>query len=153
MKTPKKFTDVDNSLPSYDLDSLDLDNFIAQSLSPPFSFNFLLEPGLYAIVKTKIKKYYIGEAQSVARRVGDLFSKLRCGSHICSELQKDWNLHGEPCFIFIVLDIGIGSWSNRIQRCKTEELHIQKNQPNVYNHFKVGNGPTSLFRRRFNDYP
>ena len=72
MKLQKKWLDVDNSLPSYDLDPLDLDTFTTQSLQPTFCFNFLFEPGLYVIVNTKnIKKYYLGEGQSVASRLGD----------------------------------------------------------------------------------
>ena len=80
--------------------------------------------GVYRIRNTRNDKSYIGSATDLPAKINRHKAELKFGSHRNRELQKEWNLFGELCFQFEVLDEldhKKDSPSNPV-----EELHVLK---------------------------
>nr|AOC61651.1 putative GIY-YIG homing endonuclease [Gloeotilopsis planctonica] len=152
----KNSNDVDNSLPSSKLlNSLsNTKDSNLNFLKVPFHFNAFFQPGIYAIVNTQTKKRYIGEANNLANRLSDHFLQLNAQKHNCAQLQKDWLLYGESVFDFVILEMGVQIWSDRIKRLKAERQYIQKYRKNLYNILNIGQTKTiSKKSNRVNNIP
>ena len=91
---------VDNSLPNYEKKEPKL----------PFYFNEFLLPGIYAIINTKKNKYYIGEANNLATRMGEHYIQLIHQKHELEKLNTDWKNDGKEAFDFIILKKGYDPW-------------------------------------------
>lgn len=99
------------------------------------SFNYFnaLGPGLYQIRCKGNGKLYIGESSNVLDRLAKHSRNLLTKVSDCSELQKDWELHGFSQFEATVICIG-AEWLNREARLKKEkELICSYSPEEVYN--------------------
>ena len=90
------------------------------------------QPGIYMILCTVNDYRYIGETSNVALRLAGHRRDLRRKIHSNENLQKDFNLYGEPLFEFTILYIG-DDWGNREDRIKTEGQLIMNNMEKCYN--------------------
>ena len=109
------------------------DKKILKSFKVAFRFNDFFQPGIYTIINTQTNIYYIGEAGNLAHRLSHHFSQLNIGKHECIKLQEDWKLYREEVFDFVILEMGINPWSDRIQRLQAERKYIQKFKNKIYN--------------------
>ena len=100
--------------------------------------------GVYAITNILTGKYYIGSSVNIDQRLINHFSQLRSGNHCNSELQKDFNEHGESFF-----------QGYKVLECLSDEELIIKEQyyitllDNVYNKrsSKIGSTARNKIRR------
>jgi group I intron endonuclease len=60
--------------------------------------------GVYQINCSANSKFYIGSSYSIKKRISQHFSALRRNKHDNAHLQSAWNLYGETCFSFEVLE-------------------------------------------------
>jgi group I intron endonuclease len=64
-----------------------------------------MKTGVYRIVNTSNKKFYVGSAQaSLNRRKNQHFHLLRKGNHHSIHLQRAWNKYGEKEFRFEIIE-------------------------------------------------
>lgn len=63
----------------------------------------LEKPGIYKILNTKNKKFYIGSTtMKVYKRIQHHYEMLKVNKHKNSHLQRAWNKYGEDSFTFII---------------------------------------------------
>lgn len=60
--------------------------------------------GVYEIRNINNNKVYIGSSNDIQRRWNEHIRKLNNNTHHSYKLQGDWNIYGESCFIFNVLE-------------------------------------------------
>ena len=60
--------------------------------------------GIYKILNTRNKKFYIGSAKSLYYRKATHFTNLSKNKHHNKPLQNSYNKYGKSCFDFIVLE-------------------------------------------------
>lgn len=86
---------------------------------------------IYRITNMANGKYYIGSAESFARREWQHKYDLRRGVHKNPRLQAAWDKHGADMFVFEVLE-EIPEGSNQLQ---IEDIYLSKcvGQPDCYN--------------------
>lgn len=77
--------------------------------------------GIYCIRNTDNGKVYIGSSNNLQRRLKDHKSELNKGIHVNDHLQKSWNLYGEDCFEFSVLE-----YCQETELLQREDFYIQK---------------------------
>ena len=82
--------------------------------------------GIYKIKNTENNKCYIGSAISLKRRAYEHFSALRANRHFNFHLQSSFNIHGEPKFIFEVLEI-----CDQNMLIDRENFHISQQKSNT----------------------
>ena len=63
-------------------------------------FDFSQKKGLYIIICTPIRKYYIGQSSHVTRRINAHKTALRRNCHSNFSMQEDFNLYSENAFEF-----------------------------------------------------
>lgn len=63
------------------------------------------ETGIYRILNTVTKKYYIGSAMNFRRRCGKHLSGLNRNKHENSYLQAAWNKYGSEAFVFEIVEV------------------------------------------------
>lgn len=79
--------------------------------------------GIYKIVNTTTNRIYIGGTTvSFSKRWKMHGGHLRNGIHVNTELQRDWDLLGEPSFLFEILEIV----ERRGDVCEREQYWIDK---------------------------
>lgn len=86
---------------------------------------------IYQITNMANGKYYIGSAESFARREWQHKNDLRRGVHKNPRLQSAWNKYGESAFVFEVLEVvppGVSTfeWENKY-------LHVHVGLADCYN--------------------
>jgi len=86
---------------------------------------------IYQITNMANGKYYIGSAESFARREWQHKNDLRKGTHKNPRLQAAWNKYGDGMFVFEILEeVPEGEsafdWENKY-------LHVHVGLPNCYN--------------------
>lgn len=69
----------------------------AYKLTPP-------TPGIYAITNTVDNKKFIGAAMNVQGKLNGHKFSLLAGGHIFTEIQADYNKHGEENFTFEIIE-------------------------------------------------
>jgi group I intron endonuclease len=60
--------------------------------------------GIYKIINTVNRKFYIGSSKNILKRIRRHFSELRNNSHKNKHLQSSWNKYGEENFLFEILE-------------------------------------------------
>jgi group I intron endonuclease len=93
--------------------------------------------GIYRIVNTKNRKFYIGSSKNIIRRFGIHRSGLNHNRHHCIHLQRSWNKHGQAAFKFEILK-EISNASE--QQLLDEELKFINELLPAYNVGGVGGG-------------
>ena len=63
-----------------------------------------MKSGIYGFKNTENGKWYIGQSINLIRRKNEHIGRLRSKSHYNQRLQNDFNLHGEYCFEYHVLE-------------------------------------------------
>jgi group I intron endonuclease len=91
------------------------------------------QPGVYIILCIANNKRYYGESINVSARISQHKSRLRRNIHEISELQSDWNQHGEEAFECSALFMSINS--NKDQRQALELNYISHHFDLCYNKF------------------
>ena len=64
-----------------------------------------MSQGIYQIVHTESKRFYLGSSQNIEKRWGQHKSDLRANRHHCVYLQRAWNKYGEEAFQFSILEL------------------------------------------------
>lgn len=67
--------------------------------------DFPTTQGIYKIVNSRNKRVYVGSASNFQRRFTEHLKALRDGTHHNQQLQNDWDLYGEDCFTFKVVEV------------------------------------------------
>lgn len=96
--------------------------------------------GIYKILNTKNKKFYIGSAKSLYYRKATHFTNLSKNKHHNKPLQNSYNKYGISCFIFIVLE-----YCDVECLIKKEQYYIDNLKPH-YNLCKIAGSPIGLKR-------
>lgn len=87
--------------------------------------------GAYMISCIASGKVYVGSSGDIRKRMEVHIRTLRAGRHVNSELQADFDLHGENKFSFSVLDV-VKNKRDRLQR-ERELIEHHKSHGNTYN--------------------
>ncbi len=66
-----------------------------------------MSSGVYKIVNTTNKKFYLGSSVSIKGRWYKHKSRLRVGKHENILLQRSWDKHGEACFVLESVETGV----------------------------------------------
>lgn len=98
----------------------------------PFNFTPFFSPGVYLIKNTRTNNCYIGEAKSLAYRLGHHYSQLKNKRHPCKALQKEWTKYGPKFFIFKILKMGRAFYSTDI-RVRTQRFYARKYLTQCFN--------------------
>jgi hypothetical protein len=62
------------------------------------------ERGVYALRCTSTGQVWVGASPNLGATENGVRFMLSHGSHYCRALQSAWNLHGEPAFVYEVLE-------------------------------------------------
>jgi group I intron endonuclease len=87
--------------------------------------------GIYSIVCDKTWRSYVGSSVNLQIRRDDHFQQLRANKHENSDLQHDFNMYGENCFVYQIIE---EIEENKI--LEREDFWI-KQTPNCYNKTKI----------------
>lgn len=86
---------------------------------------------IYRITNMINNKYYIGSAESFARREWQHKYKLKRGEHTNPHLQASWNKYGEDAFVFEILEeVPEGKTAFDVEN---KYLHVHVGLPECYN--------------------
>ena len=86
---------------------------------------------IYRITNMINNKYYIGSAESFARREWQHKYKLKKGEHTNPHLQASWDKYGEDAFVFEILeDVPEGETTFDVEN---KYLHVHVGLPECYN--------------------
>jgi group I intron endonuclease len=105
--------------------------------------NYTNTSGIYKIVNSITRDFYIGSAVSLTSRKAVHFKTLKNGTHGNYKLQNHYNLYGVKVFIFEVLEV-VEQVSNLITR---EQYYIDTLKP-TYNILRVAGSSLGYKYRR-----
>jgi group I intron endonuclease len=97
--------------------------------------------GIYKISNNINKKFYIGSAVNIKRRIDFHLSRLNNNSHYNIHLQRAWNKYGKENFVFEILEI-VNDKLNLLKREQfyLDELLLANEYIHNENHFFTENG-------------
>jgi hypothetical protein len=95
------------------------------------------DAGVYAIRNTVNDYELIGSSMRMSRRWDVHLADLRRGIHRNVALQEAWNLYGETCFTFVVIETG----HKTPQALKVAEKRLIYTRSAYYNAFPYGHLP------------
>jgi|SRR6266568_7342538 len=64
----------------------------------------MLQSGVYAIINIVTDKCYIGSSANTAKRWREHKNQLKKGIHHSDYLQRSYNVHGEPAFLYEIIE-------------------------------------------------
>ena len=109
--------------------------------------------GIYCIENTQNQKKYIGQSVDIYRRWKVHKNELNQHKHINSYLQRAWDMYGEECFQFYILEICEASQLDRLEMSYIAQLGTA-NDKNGYNLNIGGNGnqmPSEYVRQKMRE--
>ena len=99
--------------------------------------------GIYKITNTANGKVYIGSSVDVRSRFNSHRSDLRQNKHGNQHLQKAWNLYGEECFFFEIIEECSPDLVRPIEQKHLDELFAKSHKDDFYNIYDKASGISS----------
>lgn len=106
-----------------------------------YQFNVAKVSGIYAIINTVTKKFYIGESLDIKRRWSEHKRNLKNGTHDNLILTNDYKKYGEAAFEYKLIQPHFSktSFSTKLELLILEDAHIKKYREEGYQLYNIEN--------------